>query len=156
MFTRGRRVINQAYGKVRIVPFEPTITDSAPDEATLPKPETPNVWFVHVIPSGDVRKPPPRVPTTSHCVPDQAIPAKVSPTPEYWAVHVIASGEVRMVPAVPLATNCVPDQATALRKLLGLAACGVHVIPSGEVRISLVPPTATNFVPDHVTPTKEL
>ena len=103
------------YGKVRMVPFAPTITDCVPDQTT------PNSLFVvpeacgvHVIPSGEVRMMPP-APTATNCVPDQLTPSRGSPVPEVRVVHAIPLGEVRMMPLIPTATNCVPDQATPNR-----------------------------------------
>src|SRR3954470_9495425 len=66
-----------AYGKVRIMPVVPTITDLVPDEATpARKFDIPDVCLVHTIPSGEVRirLPALPIPAATHCVPAQTTP----------------------------------------------------------------------------------
>jgi hypothetical protein len=87
----------------------PTATNCVPDQVTLFRTtEAPEVWAVHVTPSGEVRMEP-LSPTPTNCVPDQVtlfrLGRPLAVVGKAWGVHVTPSGEVRIVPALPTVTN---------------------------------------------------
>jgi len=77
-----------------MVPFSPTATNCVPDQVT-PRREfnVPELWDVHVIPSGEVRIlfPVPINPTATNCEPDQVMP-----------VRLVAGSDVRDVTGIPV------------------------------------------------------